>query len=182
MAKEKIGEAVTFAWAKVQSNWMLPCAFAQSDLTRVAYHLADGNLWLPGHGQVGELRLCPLGQLGSLGPDRRDIHDGFELSRAKTAYAAFWGHSAEAMLTLAQQPNQFLAPLAEAKSGRSLRKVEDLWPLAGKILLAERLRLNTQRVNAVQFTRSLCSRMCGEPFAFKDDLIVDQIDRRWLYG
>ena len=154
----KVGEAVSFKWEdiKAKSLWMLPCAFAQSDLTRTAYHLINGSLWLPGYGKVKDIPLCLLSDLGNLGPDRRDIHDGFNLSKAITAYPAFWGHDAKAVHTIGQKPNLHLTP-SKAKKGRHLRKVEDLWPLAGKILIAERLRLNTMRLCMIRLHRPVLS-------------------------
>ncbi len=170
IGNQKVGEAVALPWdvLKEQYLWILPCAFAQSDLIRVAYHLLRGNLWLPGHGSVGQAPLCPLKELGTLGPDARDIHDGFELSKAPTAYPSFWGHDSKSVLTLAQKPNQHLSPLSKAKANRPLRKLEHLVPLAGKVLLAERLRLNTQRVAAVRLNEPVLSNMWWT-FAFKEN-------------
>ena len=157
IGKEKVGEALSFSFEKIQSKWLLPCAFAQSDLIRAAYHLMEGSLWLPGQKNTKDITLCCLGQLFVIGPDRRDIHDGFKTSRSATPYAAFWGHDAKAICTLAQRPNLYLSPLARAKKGRNLRKLEDLWPLAGKVLIPERLRLNTQRLVAVRLNQPVLS-------------------------
>ena len=170
IGNQKVGEAVALPWdtLKDQYLWILPCAFAQSDLIRAAYHLLRGKLWLPGHGIVGQLPLCPLKELGTLGPDRRDIHDGFTLSKSPTAYPSFWGHDAKSVLTLAQKPNQHLSPLSKAKANRPLRKLEHLAPLAGKVLLAERLRLNTQRLAAVRLNEPVLSNMWWT-FAFKEN-------------
>jgi len=80
----KFGEAVTIPWVNIRdSSWMPPCAFAQSDLLRVANHLVKGDLYLLGAGTTGKVMLCPLQQLGSLGPDARDIHDGFGLAQGR---------------------------------------------------------------------------------------------------
>jgi hypothetical protein len=159
LGRQKVGEAVSIAWKELKeaSSWLLPCAFAQSDLTRVAAHLSQGSLWLPGHGKAGKISLCALSELGSLGPDRRDIHDGFSRSLKVTPYPAFWGHDAEAVCTMAQQPNAHLMPLHKAKEGRNLRKVEDLWPLAGSLVLVERMRLNTQKLTAARLTEPVLS-------------------------
>ena len=82
---------------------------------------------MPVTGTIGNIRLCPLRKLGNLGPDRREIHDGFNLNKkGKTNYSAFWGHDASLVITLAQSPNRYLTPLAKAKGRRNLRKVEDL--------------------------------------------------------
>lgn len=165
---KKVGEAISFPWdnIKPQPIWILPCAFAQADLTRAAYHLINGNLWLPGLGKSGSLPLCPLSGLASLGPDRRDIHDGFSLSKTKTSYPAFWGHTAKDTHTLEQSHNLYLSPLASAKKGRPLRKVEDLWPLAGSVLIAERLRLNTIRLAAIRLPHPVLSNVWW-PLALK---------------
>ncbi|MEW5718356.1 MAG: hypothetical protein AB1817_07020, partial [Chloroflexota bacterium] len=184
IGEKKMGEAVAFAWSdlKARAHWLLPAAFAQSDLMRAAYHLGRGKLWLPGRKATNKLPLCPLGELGALGPDRRDIHDGFKLSQASTAYPTFWGHDADKVLTLAQEPNSFLSPLAKAKKGRNLRKVEDLWPLAGKIVLAERLRLNTQRLVALRLSKDALSNVWWT-FSFKKGLANNQREKAltlWL--
>jgi len=155
VGEQKVGEAVAFTWDDLRNreSWMLACAFAQTDLIRAAYHLLRGKLKLPGHDQTVAIALTPLEELGELGPDRRDIYDGFELTAEKTAYAAFWGHDAEAVQTLAQAETHYLAALAQAKPGRPLRKPEQLWPRAGRLLLAERLRLNTGRVFGIRLPR-----------------------------
>jgi hypothetical protein len=159
LGKEKTAEVMAYNWegCKDWPIWLLPCAFAQSDLIRAAYYLLQGQLWLPGFGLQGPLPLAPLHNFGSLGPDGRDIHDGFRLSRAKTAYAAFWGTDTQTIQTLAQEPNAYLSPLHRAKKGRPLRRVEDLWPLAGKILLGARLWLFTRRLWAVRLERPVLS-------------------------
>ena len=151
VGKSKMGEAMRISWADLRKeySWLLPCAFAQSDLIRAVYHLTRGELRLPGRKEIHPLPLCPLRKVGSLGPDRRDIHDGFAISRSATPYPTFWGHDSAAVHTMHQKPNAWLSPLPTAKPRRGLRKVTDLWPLAGRILLAERMRLNTQRLAAL---------------------------------
>ncbi len=181
LGNEKFGEAVALPWDEMKNwdLWMLPFAFAQSDLIRVAYHLRHGTLWLPGYGQVGEMSLCPLGELGELGPDRRDIHDGFALSNTPTAYPAFWGHEAEEALTMAQEPNRYLIPLPEAKKGRPLRRVEDLWPKSGRILMAERLWLVTQRLVAMRVSEKVLSNVWW-PFVLNPNLQSDQNEKAMM--
>ncbi|MBM3128912.1 MAG: hypothetical protein FJ009_09860 [Chloroflexi bacterium] len=170
LGEKKMGEAVAFKWSelKTRAHWLLPAAFAQSDLMRAAYHLERGKLWLPGRKTTSKLPLCPLGELGTLGPDARDVHDAFKVSKSSTAYPAFWGHNADEVLTIAQKPNNFLIPLAKAKPGRHLRRAEDIWQHAGNMLMAERLRLNSQRLLAVRLTRDVLSSTWWE-FSFKKD-------------
>lgn len=147
----KFGEAVSVPWASISDGlWMPSCAFAQSDLLRAVHRLRQGRLFLPGTGEAGNISLCPLGQLGALGPDARDIHDGFRLAAGRTAYPTFWSHDTATMTTLAQSPNRYLSPLHRAKAGRHLRRASDLWPKAGRLLVAERQRLNTQRLASVR--------------------------------
>jgi hypothetical protein len=174
LEKEKLGEALAFDWEAIKEwpIWMLPCAFAQSDLIRTTYYLAKGRLWLPGFGLQGQVPLCPLKNFASLGPDGRDIHDGFRLSPAPTAYAAFWGHDTKSVFTINQKPNAYLSPLTQASAGRPLRRVEDLWPLAGKLLLGDRIRLNTSRLWAVRLPFPALSNVWW-PVSFKDRFDTD---------
>ncbi len=177
IGEHKIGEAVALPWRELNSllklapealngldpakisgsDWSLPVNFAQADLARAAYYLEKGQVWLPGYEVVGHIPLRPLSDFGTLGPDRRDIHDGFSLSQTPTAYPCLWGHDAGEVVTLAQTPNHYLAPLPQAKEGRSLRKVKDLWPLAGRVAIVERLRLNSHKLLAVKFPELMLS-------------------------
>jgi hypothetical protein len=155
----KLGEALAFPWGEMRNwpAWILPCAFAQSDLIRAAYFLTSGEVWLPGRKGSAQVPLKPLEVFATLGPDRRDIHDGFNVTEHATAYRAFWGHDAQEMTTLGQEPNAFLMPLVEAKDSRTLRKAEDLWPLAGRIMLAERIWLYTQRMLCLRVSELVLS-------------------------
>ena len=153
---EKIGEVVTIPAREIATadTWLTPVAFAQSDLTRVAYHLRENTVWLPGFGKVGYIELCPLEKIASIGPDARDIHDGFRIAeKGTTSYPAFWSHDHDAVVSLSQSPNKYLSPLSTAKRGRRLKKVTDLWPLAGRIMIAERLWTKTQKTIAVRVHR-----------------------------
>ena len=106
---------------------------------------------------MGEVPLCQLGAMASIGPDPRDVYDGFSLSKQKTAFPSFWGHKAFSVVTMAQQPNAYLSPLPKALPGRSLRKAETLWPRAGRVLLSQRPWLNTKSLSAVRLdTPVLC--------------------------
>jgi hypothetical protein len=152
------------------------------NLLRVAYNLIRGKLYLPGHGQVGDIALCPLNTFATLGPDRRDIHDGFNLSTQITPFPAFWGHDAQEVSCIAQTPNAYLSPLPEAKEGRNLRRVEDLWPLAGKILMAERMWLKTQSLVALRASERVLSNMWW-PVSLKEKSNTENFEKAltlWL--
>jgi len=155
----KLGEAVSVSWESLRDreSWLLPCAFAQADLIRVAHNLLEGYLWLPGRRRRRSIRLCPLGDLGTLGPDRRDIHDGFSLSKEPTPYPAFWNHDSEQAVSISQKPNAYLSPLPHAAPRRALRRVEDLWPKAGRLLFADRLWLKTHRLTCAALARPVLS-------------------------
>lgn len=66
-------------------------------------------------------------------------------------------HDASAVTTLSQVPNRYLSPLSQAKKDRPLRKANVLWPRAGRVLIAEGLRLNTQRLVAVRLDQQILS-------------------------
>lgn len=155
--KENYGEAIALKKSALGEGkeWILPCSFAQSDLIRSVFHLASGVLWLPGQGEVNRVPLCVLHDVASIGPDRRDIYDGFALSESETSYPAFWGHSADSNFTFYESPNTYLTPLSKPRTGRQLRRVEDLWPKAGRILIAERMRLNTLRLVAMRCSKEV---------------------------
>jgi len=108
VGKQKTGEAVSIPWdtLKDQYLWLLPCAFAQSDLIRAAYYLMQHRLWIPGQKSLTPIPLSPLGELADLGPDRRDIHDAFKETETRTAFPALWGHRADSVYTMAQKPNR----------------------------------------------------------------------------
>jgi hypothetical protein len=154
-------EVVSMPWSylKRDGSFMWGTAFAQSDITRVLLNLVAGKVLLPGSKIVVSIPVTRLDQIGTLGPDRRDIHDAFALSKSGTAYPCVWGRDAGTTRRLNQSANSYLVPLSTAKKGRNLRKVADLWPLASDVLLAERLRLNTQSVLAVKVDQEVLTNM-----------------------
>ena len=78
MESLKLGEAVVVRRKDLAStSWSLPCAYAQSDLLSAAYALRSGELALPGIKDRSTLPICQLQDLLELGPDPRDVYDGF---------------------------------------------------------------------------------------------------------
>lgn len=152
----KLGEAIAVPWGKLrESSWSFPCAFAQSELIRIFYKLMDGTVCLPGQQRGRRVKLTPLCDLADLGPDPRDVYDGFDLVEGPTPYRALWGHSAESVTTMHQTPNQYLSPLSRAKKGRPLRKLDDLWPKAGRVLIAQRPWMKTKSVMATRVNQKV---------------------------
>ena len=129
--------------------WVLPVSFAQTELCRVAFYLSQGEIFLPGLGRVGSFRTVRLSNVATLGPDGRDIYDGFSLTTSPTPYPAFWGHDAEMLDKLTQVSNRYLSPLTEPLPGRHLRDANLLWSRAGTLMLPKELWLATNRVAAV---------------------------------
>jgi hypothetical protein len=105
---------------------------------------------MPGAETAVAIPVKRLDELAILGPDRRDIYDGFRISNVETAYPAFWGHDAEKITSVAANPNKCLSPLVNAQPRRHLRSPGLLWSRAGRIMIGERLWLVTQRVIAVR--------------------------------
>ena len=152
-----VGELVSIPESRLIGKKWAGVQFARADLTRSALRLLDdGEVWVPGETAVGQVPLCPLSQLGEVGPDRRDVWDGFERTEAVTAYPMVENHDTQQRTRLTTAPDKYLAPLVEPRPGRNLTPLEQLWQKAGRLLVAERLRLNTIRVIAMRTdTRAL---------------------------
>jgi hypothetical protein len=153
--KESYGEAVAIPMSELKTSWW-GGAFAQTELIRHARLLASGSVYVPGESPV-LLPIVKLASIATIGPDRRDIHDAFSVENHTTAYPAYWNHDAGDDTNLYTKPNAWLNPLATAKSGRNLRKASDLWPRSGRLLIAERLRLTSQRIAAVLLPQPVLS-------------------------
>jgi hypothetical protein len=151
-------------------HWMLPCAYAQGDLNHALLQLLTEHRY---HDTT--LTLAPIRVLGELGPDRRDIYDGFEILQSNstpTSYPALWGHEADKVFTLQHMPNAYLTPLHQPRKGRPLRNAGLLWNRAGTILLVERMRLNTQRLVALHMDQPVLANVWWS-FKLQDTLTDD---------
>jgi len=146
---KKYGEIIKAPTQEEDLPWVLPAAFAQSELVRSGYYLLEGTVYIPGLGEVGDIPMVNLDSRATLGPDGRDVYDGFNTTVSPTAYEALWGMDSEEANTLTEEPNQYLSPLSEAKSGRSLRDADTLWSRAGSLMLPKELRLNTNSIAGV---------------------------------
>jgi len=145
----KFGEIIKACPQEEDIPWVLPAAFAQTELSRVAYNLYNGSLYVPGQGEIDDIPMTNLGNRAILGPDGRDVYDGFDTTDSPTAYEAIWGMDSEEANNLTQDTNQYLSPLSEAKPGRPLRDADTLWGRAGSLMLPKELRLNTNSVAGV---------------------------------
>lgn len=166
---ETWGEILSVDDTTIKQDWFLPCAFAQSDLIRMAYYLAKGCLWLPTIAEAQPIPICKLEELGKLGYDIRDVRDGFDPVDAPTPFPAFWSHDSKAVLTMSQEPNRYLQPLEQPKPGRKLKDYKVLWATASNILIGSRVRLNTQKLQAVRVTQPVLTSSWWT-FSLKDAL------------
>ncbi len=155
---QHVGEVLSIPESRLAGGKWSGMQFARADLVRAALRLLDEEeVWVPGEENAAGISLCPLGELGQIGPDRRDLWDGFERTDTVTAYAMVENHDTEQRTSLTTAPDKYLAPLTGPRPGRNLKQVEQLWPKAGRLLVAERLRLNTTRVVAMRSNESALS-------------------------
>lgn len=151
----KLAEMLSTPATAGEELW-LGAVIAQAELLRVCWSMQRGLLRLPGSATEVRLATCPLGGLGTLGYDRRDIHDAFTVSHDDwSPYPAFWGHDAKAVTHIAQSPNARLLARSTPARGRRLKSAIAVWERAGNVLLVERMRTNTQSVIATSFSEKV---------------------------
>ncbi|PJF31437.1 MAG: hypothetical protein CUN51_03650 [Candidatus Thermofonsia Clade 1 bacterium] len=155
--EKELGQMFLIKHEEAIKNWMLPCAFAQHELTLAAYSLLEGELRVPGLKGRSRIALCALGELGKLGPDRRNVHNALEPCRRRTLYPVFWGHDSNEVVTMAQQPSGYMRQRGKPLPKNRRVLAEDLLPLAGRLLLGERMWLKTQRLFAVRVSQPVLS-------------------------
>ena len=147
---QHVGEFVSIPESKLVGRKWAGVQFARADLIRSAIKLLDdGEVWVPGEESTSSVPLCRLREPGQVGPDRRDVWDGFERTDATTAYPMVENHDTQQRRRLLTEPDKYLAPLTGPRPGRKLKQVAQLWPKAGRLLVAERLWLETTRVVAM---------------------------------
>ncbi len=147
---EHVGEVFSIPESKLNGRQWVGVQFARADVVRSALRLLDdGEVWVPSETAVGSVPMCRLDEIGEIGPDRRDLWDGFERTDSVTAYPMVENHDTEKRRSISVEPDKYLAPLATPRSGRNLKSADQLWPKAGRVLITERLRLNTVRVVAM---------------------------------
>ena len=88
--------------------------------------------------------------------------DGFEQTDAVTAYPMVVGNDTEQRRRLTTEPDRHLAPLAQPRPGRRLKPAAQLWAKAGRLLVAERLRLNTARIVSMSLDAPVLSNVWWE--------------------
>ena len=145
------GEMVSIPDARIVGRKWAGVQFARADVTRSALRLVeDSEVWIPGMRTIARVPLCLLNDLGEVGPDRRRLIDGFERTSSVTAYPMVEGHNTEQRRSLVCAPNAYLAPLVTPRGGLQPGYGEQLWEYAARLLVAERIRLDTVRVVAMR--------------------------------
>lgn len=176
----KYGEAVSIPWNYLRNNPWIGGAFARTELTRMVCFLREGKLLLPGHADVWNIPMCQLGELGELGPDCRDIHDGFKKTDNLTSYPALWSHGAAGTTKIKLPINQYLEPRTKAATGRPLRQASVLWPRAGRLMIAERIRFTTQGIICARLPEKALSNVWWPFNLFKENESAGKILALWL--
>ena len=155
-----VGEVVSVPERKVMGGQWRGVQFARADLTRSAMRLLnDGIVWIPGEHTTAKIPLCRVSEIGEIGPDIRDVRDGFALTDSTTAYVMVANLDTEKRRSIATIPDQYLSPLSEPLPRRRLKPLELLWPRAGKLLIGARFRLNTVRVICMRSERDTLGSM-----------------------
>ena len=132
---QHVGEMVSIPETRITGRKWSGVQFSRADLLRSAVRLLDdGEVYIPGELGVSNLSLCRLGELGEVGPDRRDLWDGFVRTDTVTAYPMVENHDTEVRRGVATEPDKYLAPLTEPPPGRRLKPVDQLWQKAGRLL------------------------------------------------
>ena len=148
---QHVGEALSIPESKLVGRQWSGVQFARADLTRSALALLeDEGVLVPGEGSTASIRLCTVDELGTIGPDRRRLVDGFDTTSSVTAYPLLAGHDTEQRKSLKSSPDAYLSPLPKPRGGQRPGYADHLWKQASRLLIAERLRLDTVRIVAMR--------------------------------
>ncbi|MCD6513306.1 MAG: hypothetical protein J7L07_00105 [Candidatus Odinarchaeota archaeon] len=147
---KKVGEAHSVVLD--EPNFGHFTMFAQTELNRIVALLRQGVLYLPKEGIVKNIPISALSKfIEDIGPDRRQVHDAFQIERTGI-YKAFWGFDSDKMLSVKQNPNTHLNPkIGKAETARQL------WRKSGKLLIVERAWLPTYRLLSVIVNENVLS-------------------------
>ena len=153
-----VGEALSMPRSKLAGKKWSGVQFARVDLVRSALRLLDnGEVWVPGEVTTANISMCQFGELGQVGPDRRRLVDGFDRTSSVTAYPLVEVHDTDQRKSLTCSPNAYLSPLTRPRGGQRSGYGDHLWQKSGRLLVAERLWLETNRVVAMWSEREVLS-------------------------
>ena len=142
-----VGEVVSIPESKIVGDKWIGIQFARADMIRSAMRLLEnGEAWVPGGQFTAEIPLCQLEEIGDIGPDVRDLQDGFERTDVVTAYPMVENNDSNQRRWISVEHDRYLSPLATARPGRRLKSAAQLWEKSGQLLVPEGPRLNTTRI------------------------------------
>jgi len=146
LGEMKVGEAYSVtpdALADALDTWGQLMPFAQSALNRVTYqYINTSQMRIPGQSGLLHFPTQPLSNLADqIGSDRPHRMKEFRKVKHNTIYPALWGHESDTIKTITQKPNYWM----EINPGKTQR-AETLWERRGRLMVAERIRLNTMRL------------------------------------
>ena len=145
-----VGEVISIPESKIAGRQWIGVQFSRADLTRSAIRLlGEGIVWVPGELTKGEVSLCPIRDVGEVGPDRRRLVDGFDRTSSQTAYPMVEGHDTKQRTSIKCEPDAHLSPLTNPRGGQRPGYGQHLWTKAGNLLVSERIRLNTTRITSM---------------------------------
>ena len=91
-------------------------------------------------------RLQPLGEMAHVGPEGRRCRDAFPSKKPRRGpYALLWQHETDRQRTIRTTPDRRIRP----KRAKARYAEERLWPMAGELLIGNKLRMNLTRTPAV---------------------------------
>ena len=158
-----IGEVLSMPQSKLTGRKWSGVQFARADLVRTAVRLLDDSeVRVPGEANAASISMCSFSDLGQVGPDRRRLIDGFDRTSSVTAYPLVEGHDTEQRKSLICSPNAYLSPLTRPRGGQRPGYGEQLWQKAARLLVAERLWLETTRVVAMWSEKEVLSNVWWE--------------------
>lgn len=175
MGEKGFGELSSVEWFEFREGlWIGPLAYSQFTLSSITHNLLKNKLFKDVRFGINiALKMKNLGELGLLGPDRRDIHDGFIKSKKRTEYPSIWNNKSDVCETIYQEPNMYLQPRLKAQSGRHLRKISLLWPKAANILISERLGLISHKIHCIYSDKRVLGNVWW-PFKMHDNSPLKQ--------
>ena len=165
-----VGEVFSIEEERLLDKQWVGVQFSRSDLSRSAMRFFDDSeVFVPGELAQVAIPTCHLGQLGEIGPDIRDVRDGFAFTDTITAYPLVENHDTKQRRSISTDPDRYLSPLVVPPANRKLKPFDQLWPKAGRLLVGARFRLNTARVLAMRSKVNVLASMWW-PVKMEDEL------------
>ncbi len=154
----EVGEMVSVPPPLLHGRMWTGAQFARASVLRCALSLlSDGQLRVPGAASSKHVPLCTLREIAGVGPDRRRLVDGFDRTASVTAFPMVERNESDERTSLTCEPNKWLSPLVKPKGGQKPGYGERLRQMAARLLVAERMWLNTVRVPAMWVNRPVLS-------------------------